>query len=403
MAVVLAASNELIVAAQISLSYDPAMLDLVDVRPGASCDATSPFTYELGQQLDAANGQLFYAVGEDPLAPPQGTLGPATLICLEFAVLRRSASNVCLNEGVNPATTLLVNSDGYGVPIDNIGHCLSPLPPPTLACKQIQASGSCTCMGVSTDCSLLDNDCNLGVCNEETAACERLEVNENGPCDDGDDCSVDDTCLSGVCIGSGCTNPSLCIVADVDCGQTARRTARILLGDTDRVIVGAQFTISFDPGSLDWIDVRPGSHCDPASPFDQQLAKIVDEEQGQVFYSVGLDPFGEHPDISGGATLACVEFDLIGISSPSVCLSAEENPFLTLLAGYQGSIPIYNAIDCPTDAPPPAISCDDFCVPIPAASQWGLVILALLLLTGGKCFFGGRRAKDPPTGAPRLG
>ncbi|GAF68425.1 unnamed protein product, partial [marine sediment metagenome] len=53
--------------------------------------------------------------------------------------------------------------------------------------------------GEPRDCSELDDDCNVGVCNEETDSCEAEPVEDGTPCDDGLFCTGRDTCRDGVC------------------------------------------------------------------------------------------------------------------------------------------------------------------------------------------------------------
>jgi hypothetical protein len=339
--------------------------------------------------VDEGSGEVFYSVGEHPLEIQQGNQSPAKLACLEFEVIQSSTSTVCLLEGDKPTETILINEFGHAVKVDNTDLCPTTEPPPVLGCVAVGATDSCTCPGLTTDCSLLDSQCSIGICNEDTVACELVATNNNAACDDGEACTSNDRCTDGVCLGTGCDNPSLCIVAEksVECGEPGGRTARVVLGASNRSVVGGQFSIDYDPNSLIFVQASPGYDCDPESPFTEQLAEVVDEATGQIFYSVGVNPFAESPDVRAGATLACLEFDFGGLSSPEVCLSAQNNPLLTVLAGLEGSVPIYNGLDCPSGAPPPAISCDDFCVPIPTASLWGLVVLTLALLTIAKCCF----------------
>jgi hypothetical protein len=54
----------------------------------------------------------------------------------------------------------------------------------------------------SQDCSHLDGDCVVGVCDLELAACEVRPANDGAACDDGDICTLVDTCVEGVCFGT---------------------------------------------------------------------------------------------------------------------------------------------------------------------------------------------------------
>jgi hypothetical protein len=70
------------------------------------------------------------------------------------------------------------------------------------------------CTGVPVDCSALDNECNEGVCNETTGACEADPLPDETPCDDGLFC----TSFSGSEGGDGCLNGE-CVGNPVDCGD----------------------------------------------------------------------------------------------------------------------------------------------------------------------------------------
>ena len=67
-------------------------------------------------------------------------------------------------------------------------------------------SGVCT--GVPVDCSGEDDQCNDGVCNVSTGACEPIPKADSTPCEDGDVCTSEtgaegtpDHCETGVCTG----------------------------------------------------------------------------------------------------------------------------------------------------------------------------------------------------------
>jgi hypothetical protein len=55
--------------------------------------------------------------------------------------------------------------------------------------------------GAATDCSFLDDACNVGVCNEVSDSCETQPANEGLSCDDGAACLEGETCQSGTCTG----------------------------------------------------------------------------------------------------------------------------------------------------------------------------------------------------------
>jgi hypothetical protein len=57
------------------------------------------------------------------------------------------------------------------------------------------------CGGSPLDCVSAGDQCNTGVCNEETNACEPRPVEAGTVCDDGDACTSNDVCESGTCHG----------------------------------------------------------------------------------------------------------------------------------------------------------------------------------------------------------
>jgi len=70
--------------------------------------------------------------------------------------------------------------------------------------------GACT--GAPKDCSALDSDCTVGVCAAD-GTCEALPV--AGSCDDGDPCTLGDSCSAGVCEGAAMD----CSALDAPCQQ----------------------------------------------------------------------------------------------------------------------------------------------------------------------------------------
>lgn len=65
---------------------------------------------------------------------------------------------------------------------------------------EVCQSGACA-GGSSRDCSHLNDQCNAGVCDEETDACLSQPFDDGTACNDGDGCTTGDACLSGTCQG----------------------------------------------------------------------------------------------------------------------------------------------------------------------------------------------------------
>ncbi|MCB9734666.1 MAG: hypothetical protein H6745_18945 [Deltaproteobacteria bacterium] len=67
-------------------------------------------------------------------------------------------------------------------------------------CTRGDACVAGECAGFEVACGVLDTGCTVGLC-DETGACVSEVRNEGGRCDDGDHCSIRDTCADGVCAG----------------------------------------------------------------------------------------------------------------------------------------------------------------------------------------------------------
>jgi hypothetical protein len=61
-------------------------------------------------------------------------------------------------------------------------------------------AGSCG-GGMQIDCAGFDDDCNLGVCDPNTGECGQEPANEGEVCNDANACTYDDVCGGGVCAG----------------------------------------------------------------------------------------------------------------------------------------------------------------------------------------------------------
>lgn len=84
------------------------------------------------------------------------------------------------------------------------------------ACTVDDTCDAGVCAGSPLDCSDLSDDCNTGECDAATGTCEQVASNEGAACDDGDDCTVDDVCSGGLCAGTLDVDCSAC-TTDADC------------------------------------------------------------------------------------------------------------------------------------------------------------------------------------------
>ncbi len=69
-------------------------------------------------------------------------------------------------------------------------------------CTADDVCNSGTCEGSTRDCSGAGDQCNDGTCDESNDACVPQPISDGTSCDDGQFCTVSDTCTSGTCGGS---------------------------------------------------------------------------------------------------------------------------------------------------------------------------------------------------------
>lgn len=378
-----------IAGGQFAFTYDPSALDFVAIEPGRTCDPNSPFTQPLFRDVDESAGTIFLAVSVSPFSINESTQGPATLACVTFVARSAAPSKMCLVHGTPPLVTILSDDFGNSVPIDNTTDCAPTPPTSALSCASVPVASSCTCIAGVPNCRNFDSDCSMGFCEDATGRCESMPINEKKSCDDLSSCTSNDTCTDGVCSGTDCSLPSVCIVSDVGASEAdGTVNLRVEAGPTNARIAGAQFLAQYDPATLRFVDISPGVACDPFTPFDTIVFQSVDEIQGEIFYSVTLDRANIDMETFGPATLACLTFQILATPRSKVCLMSR-NPLNTILADeFGGSLPISNAEDCPSILPPPILTCDQVTKIIPTTSDWGVVIMALILVIAGKLAFG---------------
>jgi hypothetical protein len=187
------------------------------------------------------------------------------------------------------------------------------------------------------------------------------------------------------------------VVNDDECPDGVMET-RIQLGWSYEPIVNGQLFIKYNPESLRLMGVSPGHTCDPFSPFTWGFLQYANDSSGEASYTASVNPFSGSLGTHGPATLACLTFLRTWLDEDGVCVleggDLAATKISAILEGTATQIPICNADDCPEE--PPAISCDEACKVIPTVSGWGLMVMALLLLSVWKICFGHGRA--PPRG-----
>lgn len=374
-----------VVGAQFTIEFDPSDLQLVQISPGSECDATSPYSVEIFRDVDASIGKVFYGVGMPTPGLPPDEL--TAIACITFLPRKLGQTDVCVINDANPRLTILANSLGDPVPIDNSKDCPPGVGQNGLACTTMNVTETCTCTSGGDECAILDSDCRVGVCHSATGVCGLQSANEGSACDDGELCTNDDRCAGGICRGTGCNNPSLCL-SRLNCpGPGQLHSVAMVLGEGEPLISAGQFSIMYDPAKLELVNVQPGSACDPDSPFSVELGRKHDPAKGTLFYAAGIGV--EDTPTAGPAVIACLYFRTLAGFDTEVCSFSGLNPFTTTLADENGQrVGIYNVDACPTEQGFPIMSCVqfEFCR-IPAVSDWGLVALVLMIAIVGKISF----------------
>ena len=106
------------------------------------------------------------------------------------------------------------------------GECETTALPDGAPCEDFNlctGSGTCqegTCLpGISTECQDDGNPCTAQQCDPYTGQCTTIPLSGNA-CEDGDECTGDDTCFAGDCLGGEytcCIEPGDSCVNDEDC------------------------------------------------------------------------------------------------------------------------------------------------------------------------------------------
>jgi hypothetical protein len=158
-------------------------------------------------------------------------------------------------------------------------------------CSSGDACSNGVCLGDAVDCSGFDSDCTVGACNAATGVCDAIPANEGGGCDDGDLCTINDACFNGVCDaeavdcsglddecnvgvcnptngsceaapineGLGCNDGDLCTDGDMCSAGTCEGSAVDCTGLDDTCVIGA---CNPSTGSCETLPANEGGACD---------------------------------------------------------------------------------------------------------------------------------------------
>lgn len=154
------------------------------------------------------------------------------------------------------------------------------------------ASGACA--GIALDCSFLDTECTVGQCDSLSGGCVSVDVNDGSACDDGNACSFNDVCISGVC--SACGNGS----TDGGCGETCDPPVPGICDPTCRAVVCGNSIVQSGEECDDG-NAASGDGCSSTCQFEDKLCiegvqPSVSRLVKRVVFSSDYDYTGENSD-----------------------------------------------------------------------------------------------------------
>jgi len=156
--------------------------------------------------------------------------------------------------------------DGFPLPCDDMNNCTDDGCDPGTGCFNLPNTNPGCCL-LDSDCDD-DNVCTTDKCKADTKACEYMPA--VGPCDDGDPCTVGDTCGAWVCQPGdalpGCH--ALCKLSGtkgtlVDCPI---RLARRSIDDENAVTLS--FGVKFEPSEVSLTTFVDRVCADPETCFE---------------------------------------------------------------------------------------------------------------------------------------
>ena len=125
--------------------------------------------------------------------------------CCSAECTYEPAGMVCDEDG-DVCTDHRCNSVGLCLKVNNTAPCDDNDP-----CTSNDHCQNQVCGGTEMDCSGLDDVCYVGDCDPATLSCVAVALADDTTCDDGNNCTRQDTCQAGVCVGA---DPVVCTPID---------------------------------------------------------------------------------------------------------------------------------------------------------------------------------------------
>ncbi len=170
----------------------------------------------------------------DPTMDPEGSTGPAPA-CVEDTDCSM-LDDLCMVGVCTPAGTCIAQALDNGTACDDGRWCTE--------------GDTCmggACVGDELECES-EGPCSVGACNDETESCEQVPDPEmvDMPCDDGDPCTHDGTCVDAACA----PGPDACVDLDNDCQMGVC------------TVMGCQATVMNEGGPCDVGNICTVSACE---------------------------------------------------------------------------------------------------------------------------------------------
>jgi len=176
-------------------------------------------------QCNEQTGQCEVVADVDGTSCDDGLFCTANDTC-QAGLCEPGPENDC---GISPAACEVVTCDEQAQACNTVASQNGdPCVDPNDLCLENATCMNGLCQGTPKDCFMqpVPDDCHVSECNPQNGQCEPVIGNEGGPCNDPNDlCTVNKTCVSGVCQGGSPMDCSYltvgCVmgVCDVNSGQ----------------------------------------------------------------------------------------------------------------------------------------------------------------------------------------
>jgi hypothetical protein len=233
--------------------------------------------------------------GMDPACPPQGEV--RGMSCGSGEVSACDGADTCAGQGV-----CLTNHAPIGASCPDDGNiCTDDVCDGEGTCQHVANSAPCddgdAC---TTNDTCLAGDC-VGTGKAGCAACR--DAQDGAPCDDGDACTAPDTCRGGACVGmalsgTACDDGNACTEQD-ECASGTCRGRPVTCDDGDPCTQDACDAVR---GCVHSAAGAEGDACDDGDPCTEPDACESGTCAGQRICGLDLPPGSEQP-VNGNASV----------------------------------------------------------------------------------------------------